>query len=179
VAGFGQALAFASAQPPLGPGNQAFARFRLAHPPQEGAYFPSNPSFLIPNKKSPLSASLFYLVGVAGFGQALAFASAQPPLGPGNQAFARFRLAHPPQEGAYFPSNPSFLIPNKKGPLSASLFYLVGVAGFEPTTSSSRTKRASQAALHPDKLSLTTTALDIMAAPPRKRRKGAKDSASH
>ena len=27
---------------------------------------------------------------------------------------------------------------------------LVGVAGFEPTTSSSRTKRASQAALHPD-----------------------------
>jgi serine/threonine-protein kinase HipA len=31
-----------------------------------------------------------------------------------------------------------------------SLGKMVGVAGFEPTTSSSRTKRASQAALHPD-----------------------------
>lgn len=27
---------------------------------------------------------------------------------------------------------------------------MIGVAGFEPTTSSSRTKRASQAALHPE-----------------------------
>ena len=32
------------------------------------------------------------------------------------------------------------------------LNFLVGVRGFEPPASSSRTKRASQAALHPEKV---------------------------
>jgi hypothetical protein len=56
------------------------------------------------------------LVGVAGFGQALVFGSAQTPLGPGFRAFARFLLAHPPQEGALSPSNPTLVQKQKIRP---------------------------------------------------------------
>ena len=61
--------------------------------------------------------------------------------------------------GSFRPSNPAFVCKHAiQGMFTLflkypSLFHFVqnlGMAGFEPTTSSSRTKRASQAALHPD-----------------------------